>query len=104
MDHERILRVVAEEIAKAKEQDQKPADRGTNRPKDRLFEDGRLAYTQREAAKLLGVCQATVHHLVQAGKLREFKIGAKCYYARRALLNFIRSAESEQLAGKTSDA
>lgn len=57
--------------------------------------DNKLAFTPAEAAEALGVGRSTVFELLQTGRLRRVKIGAKTVIPRSSLL---------ALLGETPDA
>ena len=52
-------------------------------------QDGRLAYTETEAAKLIGVARHVLRDERLRGRVQHGKCGKKIVYSKRQLLEFI---------------
>lgn len=48
-----------------------------------------IAYTRRDAAKALGICERVLFDLVAAGKIREIRIGRSVRVPRSELLRYV---------------
>lgn len=55
----------------------------------------KLAYSIQEVEKILGVSHQSVYNLLSEGKLKTFRIGGRRLVSRRALEDFIKTAELE---------
>ncbi len=51
------------------------------------------AYSERDAAKAIGVSISTLRRARQAGRLRFYRIGARVLYSREHLVEFLESTE-----------
>ena len=48
-----------------------------------------LAYSRRDAATALGICERTLFDLVKAGRIREIKIGRSVRIPRSEIIRFL---------------
>lgn len=58
-------------------------------------EVGRLAFSMREAAAALGICERSVWQAIKDGKLKAARFGRSVRIHRDELERFVREAESE---------
>ena len=56
---------------------------------------GRLAYSEADAAKMIGVSPRTLFNLRSEGKVKAIKIGSRVVYPRAALLAFLEAGVSD---------
>ena len=57
------------------------------------FDDGRIAYTEVEAAELVGVARHVLREARLRGEVQHGRIGAKIVYTKRQLLAFLEGGE-----------
>ena len=50
----------------------------------------RLAYSMREAAEAIGICERSVWQVIKDGRLKAIKIGRSVRITREELLSFLR--------------
>jgi len=50
----------------------------------------RLAYSMREAAEAIGICERSVWQVIKDGRLKAIKIGRSVRITREELLRFLR--------------
>lgn len=54
----------------------------------------KLAYTARQAAQMLSICERTLWTLTNAGKIKALRIGRAVRYSRSELVRFLTSVEA----------
>ena len=60
----------------------------------KVMEPEKLAYTTRQAAQMLSICERTLWTLTSEGKIKALRIGRAVRYSRTELVRFLTSAEA----------